>query len=302
MTAALHTLQRFVLRVPDVARSVAFYDAFGLGVEADGDRARLGVADGRVVAEVREGARKELAEIVFSAHADVMPRLGAQVEAAGGAILPPDDLGLLFQDRDGNVIRVVAEEARVPRLVGARDLIVRVGAHAAPKPDHPVRLDRISHVLLFTPDINRAIRFYSEAFGFRLSDSSKDLVAFLHLPHGSDHHQLAFVQTRHKGFHHVAFDVPTIDSVGLGAQRMSGKGFAKGWGFGRHLAGSNYFHYVRDPYGSFAEYSCDIDYVPEGTVWEPRDLPRELSLHTWGPAPPEYFVVNTEEPGYVDRF
>ena len=36
---------------------------------------------------------------------------------------------------------------------------------------------------------------------------------------------------------------------------------------GRHVLGSNYFYYVRDPWGSYAEYSHDIDFVPAGSIW-----------------------------------
>ena len=39
---------------------------------------------------------------------------------------------------------------------------------------------------------------------------------------------------------------------------MADQGHGKGWGLGRHVLGSNYFHYVQDPWGRFAEYSCDI--------------------------------------------
>ena len=48
-------------------------------------------------------------------------------------------------------------------------------------------------------------------------------------------------------------------------------GYAAGWGFGRHVLGSNYFHYVRDPWGSYCEYSAGMDYVPCGVNWEPTD-------------------------------
>ena len=59
-----------------------------------------------------------------------------------------------------------------------------------------------------------------------------------------------------------------IDDIGLGAMHMAGKGYSKGWGLGRHVLGSNYFHYVRDPWGSYAEYSCDIDYIPAEQNWQ----------------------------------
>lgn len=70
------------------------------------------------------------------------------------------------------------------------------------------------------------------------------------------------------GFHHCSWDVGSINDIGLGAAQMADKGFSAGWGLGRHVLGSNYFYYVRDPWGSWAEYSCDIDYVSADSDWQ----------------------------------
>ena len=75
---------------------------------------------------------------------------------------------------------------------------------------------------------------------------------------------------------------------------MADKGYVKGWGLGRHVLGSNYFHYVQDPWGSFSEYSCDIDYIPKTKAWEAGHHAPEDSLSLWGPEPPDYFVMNAE--------
>ena len=59
-------------------------------------------------------------------------------------------------------------------------------------------------------------------------------------------------------------------------------------------AASNYFRYVRDPWGSFAEYSADIDYIPMGAKWPAGSHSAEDSLYQWGPPVPEYFIRNVE--------
>ena len=79
---------------------------------------------------------------------------------------------------------------------------------------------------------------------------------------------------------------------------MAEKGFAYGWGLGRHVLGSNYFHYVRDPWGSYAEYSCDIDYIPVDPGLEGRRPAAEDSFYMWGPNPPEDFAHNFEMAKY----
>jgi catechol 2,3-dioxygenase len=159
---------------------------------------------------------------------------------------------------------------------------------------HQVQPRRLAHVLIFVTDISRTINFYRDVLGLRLSDRSGDLVAFMHGIHGSDHHMIAFVKSDGPGLHHLSWDVGSINDIGVGASHMAEKGFAYGWGLGRHVLGSNYFHYVRDPWGSYAEYSCDIDYIPVDHNWKDRDQPAEDSFYLWGPNPPEDFAHNFE--------
>jgi catechol 2,3-dioxygenase len=157
-----------------------------------------------------------------------------------------------------------------------------------------IRPRRLSHVALYTPDVGGSIDFFRDVLGLRLSDRSLDIVAFMHGVHGSDHHMIALVSSPGPGFHHCSWDVGSVQDVGLGASHMAGVGYAAGWGFGRHVLGSNYFHYVRDPWGSYCEYSAGMDYVPCGTDWQATDSPPEDSMFLWGPAPPQDFVTNFE--------
>jgi catechol 2,3-dioxygenase len=105
---------------------------------------------------------------------------------------------------------------------------------------------------------------------------------------------IAFVKSEAPGLHHLSWDVESINQIGLGAVQMAEKGFTTGWGLGRHVLGSNYFHYVRDPWGSYAEYSSDIDYIPVDHDWKGGDHPPEDSFYVWGPNPPEDFAFNYE--------
>jgi len=82
--------------------------------------------------------------------------------------------------------------------------------------------------------------------------------------------------------------------VGSGMEQMLAAGYKQGWGVGRHVLGSNYFYYVRDPWGSFCEYSFDIDYIPKGFSWPTANHPPEDSLYMWGPPVPADFVTNHE--------
>lgn len=152
----------------------------------------------------------------------------------------------------------------------------------------------LSHLLLFTTDVPAAVRFYTEVLGLRLSDHSGDGLAFLHGAHGSDHHLIALAKSAGPGLHHSSWDVGSLHDVGLGGEHMKSAGYQRGWGVGRHVLGSNYFYYVRDPWGSWAEYLFDIDFIPSDLDWQAADHPPEDAFYVWGPTPPEDFVVNSE--------
>ena len=106
--------------------------------------------------------------------------------------------------------------------------------------------------------------------------------------------ELPFAKSDGPGLHHSSWDVPTIDAVGVGMEQMAAAGYGEGWGVGRHVIGSNYFRYIRDPWGSFAEYSADIDYIPPDVEWPVADHPPEDSFYVWGPPVPDYFIQNHE--------
>ena len=162
--------------------------------------------------------------------------------------------GLWFHDHDGNLVEIkVATKYRRMGSPSFSELACRPGRAGAPfrRDVARVRPRRLAHVLLFTRDVERAVQFYTRTLGLRLSDRSGDGIAFLHGIHGSDHHMIAFVKSNAPGLHHLSWDVGSVDDIGR-APRTLEKGFAKGWGLGRHVLGSNFFHYVGDPWGSLS--------------------------------------------------
>jgi catechol 2,3-dioxygenase len=76
--------------------------------------------------------------------------------------------------------------------------------------------------------------------------------------------------------------------------QMADSGFNDGWGLLRHVLGSNYSHYVKDPWGSYCEYTCDIDYIPVDCDWEAGQHDPADSVYLWGPNLPADFIVNSE--------
>nr|ART35765.1 B226 [uncultured bacterium] len=298
---AVHSLDHYALTVPDLSVAEHFLGAFGLTVVRQDDTLEVLAQDERVWARFFPGERKALAYLSFNCFAGDFEGirrklLAANVTFASDAAHATAE-GLWFVDADGNLIQVkigpkTSPSAKSPlkNIHGPADMRGATFRNRVGK----VRPRRLSHVLLFTPDVSRAVTFYNDTLGLRLSDRSGDGIAFTHAPHGSDHHLLAFAKSSARGWHHAAWDVASVDEVGQGAGQMAVAGYKEGWGTGRHVLGSNFFHYVRDPWGSFCEYSADIDYISAGHAWPAGDYPPEDSLYQWGPDVPPYFIHNTE--------
>ncbi|QGW77508.1 metapyrocatechase [Pseudomonas alkylphenolica] len=291
----VHSIDHYALFVPSLAQGRHFFEHFGLDVcERDG-QLDIQAGDGHRWASLLPGASKSLAWISFNCFEADLDSLREQVVRSGATLEQGDGTGFWFRDPDGNLLQIKAgaktmpdsrretpESVRTLRGVGSRDTVSQV------------RPQRLSHVLLFSPDVSRSVAFYEQALGLKLSDRSQDVIAFTHARHGCDHHLVAFAKSTGKGFHHAAWEVTSIDEVGNGAEQMAAAGYIEGWGTGRHCLGSNYFHYVRDPWGSFSEYSTEMDFIEAGSEWPAGDFPAESSLYLWGPAVPDYFILNTE--------
>lgn len=298
----VHSVGEFVLAVPDVTKAQDFYGHFGLETAAEGNALALRTAgDGYRWGRVVEAPRKAMHHVTFHCFAEDLPRLKAHIEGQGVRLLDPppgwDSDGLWLRDQDGLLLEIRAGVKTQPDAKPALEVAgTPPGRRNAPYRRNATRTRprRLSHILRFTPDVDRAVAFYSRILGLRLSDRSADVIAFMHAIHGSDHHVIAFAKSGAPGMHHLSWNVPSIDAIGLGAMTMADKGYSKGWGFGRHVLGSNYFHYIQDPWGSFSEYSCDIDYVPGDMDWDAIDHPLEDGFFLWGAPPPPDFVHNYE--------
>ncbi len=298
----VHSLDHFHFNVPDLSVAQNFYGEFGLDLQAGANRLGMRTfGNPQVWGTIGEGSRKKLGYLSFGAYEEDIDGFAARLQSMGVARLDPppgvDSNGIWFLDHDGTPVEIKAaakvspnEKSNFGQLSGAPGQR-NAPARSTVKRTYPRRL---AHVLLFTRDVRKAIEFYTRVLGLRLSDHSGDNIAFLHGIHGSDHHMIAFARSNAPGHHHFSWDVGSIDDIGAGAMHMLDKGFAKGWGLGRHVLGSNFFHYVQDPWGSFCEYSADIDYVPVDCDWPGGDHPPEDSFYVWGPNVPSDFVHNYE--------
>ncbi len=298
----VHSVDHFHFAVPDVAVAQNFYGEFGLKLGEKDNLLTLSTFEQpHIWGTIGEGPRKKYGYVSFGAFEDDLEKFSERLQTMGVQRLDPppgvDSNGIWFRDHDGILVEIkVAAKSSPDEKTRVALQSSGPGERGAPYRSQTPRTypRRLAHVLMFTRDVRKAIEFYSRVLGLRLSDHSGDNIAFLHGIHGSDHHMVAFARSDAPGHHHFSWDVGSIGEIGAGAMHMLGKGFAKGWGLGRHVLGSNYFHYVQDPWGSFSEYSADIDYIPVTTDWPSKDHPPEDSFYAWGPNVPEDFVRNYE--------
>ncbi|HXP31798.1 MAG TPA: VOC family protein [Stellaceae bacterium] len=301
---SVQSLLSFALTVPDVEAGRRFYTTFGL-TPAERDNALAFRCEGRDQDQVLlvEGRKKRLNHLRFGADARGLAAIRQRMQERGIAEIdaPHNSFGggLWVRDPDGHAVNVRIEAAK-PWRPAERFVMNNPGHYErrgrACPPNHQVRPNRLGHVLLHSPDLETMTRFYTEILGLRLSDRVPGLIAFMHLPVGGDHHVVALLAEARPGFHHASFEVGSPDEIGIGAQRVLGAGYKNGWGFGRHVLGSNFFHYLRDPWNSLAEYFCDIDQIPGDGSWRAEDHGAEDALFRWGPPVPEEFGANFEEP------
>ncbi|WP_206244144.1 VOC family protein [Novosphingobium terrae] len=296
----------FALEVPSLEEGIAFYTDAGLAAVQDGNRVDLRCADQERPCITLLGgfARKRLHHIAL--RADGLAQIAEDVPAAGGMVVHApegfDAGGLWVTDPHGMLFHLVALPAEEPlpaaepfainapgRIVrNRRSAILPARAYAPAKPL------RLGHMLCFSPDVLASVRFVTEGLGMALADQAQDVIAFTCARKNSDHHVLAFAKSPGIGFHHASFQVNDPDEVGRSGRALVDRAGRGDWGFGRHTIGSNFFHYIQDPWGSWFEYYADMDFIDDHALWTPTNYAMEDSLASWGPKLPEDFVHNYE--------
>ena len=296
----------YTLEVPSLDEGVAFYTDAGLEAEIDGQIAHLRCSgqDRDSIVLIGGAERKRLHHIAL--RADGLDKIAADVAAAGGTIAAaPDGFtneGLWVRDPHGMLIHLVERPAdpdlpEAPQFeINAPGRLSRRRRSAVlPQSSYaPVRPLRLGHILVFTPDVLASVAFVTDALGMGLADRAQDVIAFCCARRDSDHHVLAFAKSPGVGFHHGSFQVNDPDEVGRGGRALVAKAGKGDWGFGRHTIGSNFFHYIQDPWGSWFEYYSDMDHIDDHALWQPTNYDMADSLASWGPEVPDDFVHNYE--------
>ncbi len=198
--------------------------------------------------------------------------LHGKVAASGARIVhAPRDLtspgggyGFRFFTPDGLQFEISSDVARGP----AREL---ERWEALP--------ERISHIVLHSPDHHGLVKWFCDVLGFKISDWLGDFMCFMRC--NTAHHRLAILPGP-PCLDHVAYDMLSVDDMMRGAHRLKVKGTNISWGPGRHTAGNNTFSYFVTPGGFVTEYTSELEEV-DFENREPKVYPpAPLVMDQWG--------------------
>lgn len=280
------------LDVAEPSAASGFLSALGLSAIGDDGMNWAISGESRPCLTLMTNVRKQLLRLTFGCPPSQISTLRDRAVDAGHAVHAiAGENGFLLSGPDNIEVAVVAcGDVQAPR---PQDGLIL--AHAPSRTNAPTaRPLALSHVAIFVTDVDAALAFYIDIVGLRLSDRCGSELAFLHSPHGSGHHILALIRSGGPGLHHYSFEMGTVDAIGLRAAHLAEAGYTRGWGMGRHVLGSNLFHYVRDPWGSHAELTTGLDYIAADTDWVAGDHAAQDAFYLWGPAPPAGFIDNPE--------
>lgn len=289
---SLHRLTSITIGVPEVDKTIAYYDEFGLTSHGDGS---FSTVDGGQQLRITHAPMRRLLDIGIGVdHTDDLDRISSQLAKLD-----------LLAKREGDSVTteepIAGFRATIsvsPRLTQPRieptpyngpGRVDRQGRAPGVVREGPVKPRKLGHVVIGSTDQEATQRFFTEGIGFKVSDVVPSLAAFMRC--STDHHNVLVQQAPVNFLHHTSWQVDDIDEIGRGATAMlEGNPDRHVWGLGRHHVGSNFFWYLKDPAGNFSEYYSDLDCIVDDALWKPGVWEGMKGLYNWGPPPPPSFL------------
>jgi catechol 2,3-dioxygenase-like lactoylglutathione lyase family enzyme len=288
----LHRLTSVTIGVPNLDATIAYYQDFGLDHRGHGVFA---TRDGGEQLRLVHTPIRRLVELGIGVDdTDDIARIATNLARLG-----------VPRDLDANTLRatepitgVLARVEVAPRIAqqpvpatpyNGPGRVERGGRAPGVVRDGPVRPRKLGHTVIGTTNLQATMGFFTEGIGFKISDHIADKGAFMRC--SVDHHNVLAMAAPVAFLHHTSWQVDDIDDIGRGATAMIEDHPERHvWGLGRHHAGSNFFWYLKDPAGNFAEYYSDMDCIPEDEIWRPEIWDGAKGLFNWGPPPPPSFL------------
>ena len=304
----VHDLATLEFAGPDSDRAWAFFTAFGLSGsrEADGTLLFSAEAGAPVAVIYRPAPRAAFVGPTFAVRESAdLDRLADRTGAASPAPLdlPGAPRGVTLTDPNGIAVKVAFfEDWRELPCCG--QAIATNRGDDRPRVNRTVRPDRcasrvlrLGHMVLGTPNWEATARFYIDTFGLIPSDvqalpDGRPAIAFLRCDRGdlpADHHTFVVGRLPVLDFEHAAFEVPDLDTVGMGGEVLREGGFRRAWGIGRHILGSQIFDYWYGPDGRKFEHFADGDLFDAASPTQYSAM-SAAGLAQWGPPLPAAFI------------
>jgi catechol 2,3-dioxygenase-like lactoylglutathione lyase family enzyme len=273
---AVSEIRSVAYGVPDLESERAFYrDKWGLReVKADDKSAWFAAAgsDELYVVRLRQSTLKRV-ELISLAAPDrgSVDQLFKQVEAAKCRIM--------FAPRELDGFGA----GYVFRFFSPDGLPFEISSDVARSTIHPIALgsslpEKISHIVLHSPNHKALTEFFIKTLGFQLSDWLGDFMSFLRC--NEWHHRIAILPGP-PCLNHVAYDMLNVDEMLRGVGRLKRAQTDILWGPGRHTAGNNAFSYFATPNGFSVEYTAELERVTED--WKPTvHVPTPSIMDQWG--------------------
>ena len=267
----IESLRSVALTVSDLAAAETFYtQVWRLVVAARAPGViylRGSGADHHLLALHERAGSPQLLKVTLRARsASALAAIAAATPGAGGVV----EQGLSASSDPAGGQTVVLRDSH-----GRRYEVVHADTRRSA--DDPASGDmpqRLAHAVLNSHDVPTAQGFLEGALGFVLADRTR-IMAFMNCDH--DHHSIAIGDTDNDALNHIAFVMPTLESVMRGGGRMKHAGHAIEWGPGRHGPGDNAFNYFIDPFGIVVEYTAEVEQIDHSyRVGSPADW-------TWPP-------------------
>jgi 2,3-dihydroxybiphenyl 1,2-dioxygenase len=137
----------------------------------------------------------------------------------------------------------------------------------------------MGHAVLMVPSIEKALPFYRDLLGFRISDYIRQPVTAYFLHVNPRHHSIALFEGPRSGMHHFMVELFSFDDVGQGYDIALGDKQRIVATLGRHPNDLVTSFYVRTPSDILVEYGWGGREVDDAT-WKPQEMANVGSF--WG--------------------
>jgi catechol 2,3-dioxygenase-like lactoylglutathione lyase family enzyme len=287
-------LRYVAIATPELERSKAFFtEGWGLrdtGTVLDGRSFLQTQLDEPFQLALVPGPERRIDRIAFGlasrhdvdAAARELDRAGVPTIAIPHQLATPGGgYGFQFLDPDNRCVELSA------------DVTMGTPGAAGPVPQ------KLAHIVVNTPDIDRATCFYRDVLGFKISDWSEHVMSFLRC--NPEHHSIAFNAAPHAAYNHTSWTMGSIDELFRAQGRVRAAGSELMWGTGRHGPGSQVFNYFIEPSGYVVELIADGVEIADDAAWQPQVWERKPEfMDLWGTSGPPGAEIRAAMAGVPD--